>query len=348
MKRCLTCHEVYDDKQQVCAKDGSVLVSTSFTKTQELLNNRTVISKHVVAGVAGAVVIAALAFGVFYIFNRQPAPPTPENTAAAVASPEKADETRQPSGAPAPQPFKSKPGYFVIGLSSREQADAMQEMERRNQTGHQTRVTYSSDWSDLSPGFYVVVYGVFDTLTEATAAANDLKSRNVQVYVKYAGSPKSDGAMPTPERDTAQHNADPTATPNTDREAVERQSGETAGEAVSEVMKLWEQRFTRCGDSYVSLDSYNNLRQLKGVQFVISQRRPLTKADELNGFEWGGQVKAKWNVWRRATMQNSNWVWGDWKESPHAFTFDVSKKNSQWRVLNSIYEQKKVKCPDLP
>ena len=345
MKRCLTCHVVYDDKQQICAKDGSVLVSTSFTKTQEFLNNRAVTTKRVVAGIAGAMVIAIFVFGIFYTFNRQPAPPTPENMA--VPSPEKANEIRQPPSEPAPQPSKNKPGYFVIGLSSHEQADAMQEMERRNQTGHQTHVTYSSDWSDLSPGFYVVVYGVFDTMTEATAAANELKSRNVQVYVKYAGSPKSD-TVAIPEQDTSPRNADPINTADTNQEVAVRQYGVVAGEAVSEVMKLWEQRFTRCGDSYVSLGSYNNLRQLRGVQFVVSQRHPLTKVDELNGFEWTGQVKAKWNVWRRATRRNSDWVWGDWKESPQSFTFDVSKKNSRWKVLNSIYDQKKVECPDLP
>jgi len=369
MQRCLTCHAVYDDKQEFCEKDGTPLLgSTSLTPTHHVLKGKSVfINGGAIVIVAGIIIFA---FGIFYIFNQQPEPPAPEKMFA--PSPEKRDEIRQPSSDPAPELSKNKPGYFVIGLSSREQADAIQEMERRNQTGHQTHVTYSSQWSDLSPGYYVLVYGVFDTIAEATAAANELKSRDAQVYVKYSGSLKTDGveaisAPRKPHKDMAKTqvlgwrlvhipepeagqrlNADPVTTVDPNREAAVKQSGAISGEAVSEVMKLWEQHFTRCGDSYVSLGSNSNLRQLRGVNFVVSQGRPLTKADELDGFEWSGQVKAKWNVWRRATRRNSDLVWGDWKESPQSFTFDVSKKNSRWKVLNSIYDQKKVECPDLP
>ncbi len=347
MKRCLTCHAVYDDEQEFCEKDGtSLLDTTSPTPIQQVLKGKAGINKGGVVAIAAGIFIAIFAFGIFYIFNRQAAPPTSGNMSA--PSPDKAGEIREPSSDSALQPSKSNPSYFVIGLSSREQADAIQEMERRNQTGYQTHVTYSSDWSDLSPGYYVVVYGVFDTMTKATTAANELKSREVQVYVKYAGSLKSDGATPTLENETSQHNADPINAADPDQAAAVRQSGTVAEQAVSEVKKLWEQHFTRCGDSYVSLDSNNIVRQLRNVTFDVSDHHRLTKMDELNGFEWSGKVKAKWNVWRRGTRHNLNLVWGDWRESQQGFSFDVSKKDSKWKVLNAIYDQKKVECSDLP
>ena len=347
MQRCLTCRAVYDDTRQFCPKDGSpLLASTSPTPNQQYRKVKDVFAKRGIAVIAAVMFIAVLAFGVVYVFNRRSAPPAPEKVSA--PSPERRDEIRRPAGDPAPQPSTSRPGYFVIGLSSREQADAVREMERRNQAGHHTHVAYSSEWSDLSPGFYVVVYGVFDAMADATAAANELKSRDVQVYVKYSGSSKTGGVVTTPEQETGRRDADPVNPVDPVSKAAVSQSGAVGEEAVSEVMKLWDQHFTRCGDSYVSLGPGNNLRQLRGVSFVVSRRDPLTKADGLKGFEWGGQVKAQWNVWRRASRGGTGWVWGGWRDSPQAFTFDVSKQNSRWKVLNSLYDQKKVECPDLP
>ena len=328
MQRCLICHAVYDDKQEFCEKDGTPLLgSTSLTPTHQVLKGKSVFINGVAIVIVAGIVI--FAFDFFYIFNQQSGAQVLEEMSA--PSPEKVDEIRQPSSEPAQQISKNKPGYLVIGLSSRKQATAIREMERRNRTGHQTYVTYSSQWSKLSPGYYVLVYGVFDTIAEATAAANELKSRDVQVYVKYSGSLKTDGVeaitksrkphkgvaktrvlgwhlLPKPELDAGQRNADPVYAIDPSREAAVKQSGAIAGEAVGEVMKLWEQHFTKCGDSYVSLAPNNNLRQLRGVNFVVSQRYPLTKADQLNGFEWSGQVKAQWNVWRRATGRRPDLV----------------------------------------
>jgi hypothetical protein len=236
----------------------------------------------------------------------------------------------------------------VIGLSSREQADAMREMERRNQEGHRTRVAYSSEWSDLSPGYYMVVYGTFDTMAEATTAANELKSRNIQAYVKYSGSPTANGVVPTPEQEASGRDADPGSATAPSPPVAAGQSGAAGEEAVGEVLRLWEQHFAKCGDSYVSLGRGNSLRQLRGVSFIVSRRHPLTKADELKGYEWSGEIKAQWSMWRSANRHDSGWVWGDWKETPQAFTFDVSKRDSRWKVLNPLYDQEKVECPDLP
>jgi hypothetical protein len=347
MQRCLTCRSVYDDAQQFCEKDGSPLLAfTDLTPNQQFQKAKDGIAKRGIAVISAVIVIAVFAIGIVYFVNRQPAPPAPEKTST--PSPGRRDEIRQPAGDPAPQPSKSRPGYFVIGLSSREQADAVQEMERRNQAGHQTHVAYSSEWSDLSPGFYVVVYGVFDAMADATAAANELKSRGVQVYVKYSGSAITDGLAPTPGQETGRLNADPVSAADPVRKAAVGQSGGGGEEAISEVMKLWDQHFTKCGDSYVSLGSNNSLRQLRGVSFVVSRRHTLTKADGLKGYEWTGQVKAQWSVWRRANRHDSGWVWGDWKDTPQSFTFDVSKRNSRWKVLNPLYDQKQVECPDLP
>jgi hypothetical protein len=256
-------------------------------------------------------------------------------------------ETRQPPSDLSRQPPEVRPGYFVIGHSAPEQADAVREVERLNRAGRRTHVAYSSEWSGLSPGLYLVVYGVYDTMAEAAAAAEDLKSRDVRVYVKYSGAPKAGGAAPTTEQEAGRRSAEPINEIDPARMAAVGQYGAAGEEAVSEVMKLWEQHFTKCGDSYVSLGLGDRLRQLKGVSFVVSRRNQLTKGDELKGLEWGGQVKAKWNVWRRAVKHGPGWTWEEWRDSPQSYTFDVSKNNSRWRVLNAVYDQQKVECPDL-
>ena len=347
MLRCTTCNSVYDDDQQYCDRDGTPLLDpTTFSPNQRLHKVKGLTAKIGIAGVGTVVLIALIAFGMVYVYNRRTAPPAPEGLPT--PSPEKGEEVRQPAVDSTLKPSENRPGYMVIGLSASEQADAMREMERRNQAGHQTRVAYSSEWSDLSPGYYMVVYGTFDTMAEATAAADELKSRDIQAYVKYSGAPKAGGVMSTPEQEADRPHADPGAAAAPSPPPAAEQSGAATEEAIGEVMRLWEQHFAKCGDSYVSLGPGNRLRQLRGVSFIVSQRHRLTKADEGNGFEWGGQVKAKWNVWRRANSQGSGWVWEEWKDSPQSFTFDVTKRNSRWKVLNSLYEQKKIECPDLP
>src|SRR5215204_269818 len=233
MLRCTTCNSVYDDDQKYCERDGTPLLDpTIFSPNQQLQKVKGLTARFGIAGMGAAVLIALIAFGTVYVYDRRSALPAPERASA--PSPVKGEEVRQPAVEASQQPSEIKPGYLVIGLNSREQADAIREMERRNQAGHRTRVEYSSEWPDLSPGYYMVVYGTFDTMAEATAAADELKSRNIQAYVKYSGSPKAGGVVPTPGQEAGRRDANPGASPSPP--AAAEHSGAADDEAVGEVM----------------------------------------------------------------------------------------------------------------
>ncbi len=276
--------------------------------------------------------------------NVNTAPATSEKPAAAAPTPQEASETRQPAEDSSAQSSKNTSGYFVIGLSSRQESEATQEAERRRKAGYQTQVVHSSEWSDLSPGWYIVVYDVFGSMAEATAKAREFQSRGINVYAKYSGTAKSGGTVILPDKELSRNNEETSRQINPSREAAIKQVGTDADEALGEVEKVWNQHFTKCGDSYVAVGSNNILRQLKDVSFAVSKRDQLTEGDKSSGFEWSGTIKARWNAWRRATRQASSWVWGEWRDSPQEHSFTVTKKNSKWRVLDVTYDQKKVEC----
>lgn len=64
--------------------------------------------------------------------------------------------------------------YTAILSSVRELAEAQATAERARGTGESAGVLFSTDHAGLSPGFYVVYSGVFDTRAEAVAHARKL------------------------------------------------------------------------------------------------------------------------------------------------------------------------------
>lgn len=265
--------------------------------------------------------------------------------AAAAADP------RPDAAAPTPTPPAARDGYFVIGLSASERADADREAERRAQQGHRVFVADSSEWPAFSPGYYIVVYGVFGDQAEAEAEAGRLRESGIETYVKYSreGNPSaaSDGTA-TPEGEASGAKEEPAAEEGARRESPAGQPADMTQEALREVERLWERHFMRCGDSYVSLGRANTLRQLKGVTFTVSRRFQVTAADRLKGVLWKGGVTASWDRSRSAVALGAGWEWGEWRTSPQKLHFDVTRNDSGWRVLNVIYDQKKVECPTFP
>lgn len=78
-------------------------------------------------------------------------------------------------------------GYLVIGLCSKDPQDISRESDLRNKSGFKTYMINSSDWSNLAPGWYALVYGKYGSEEEANSAANDIKSKGIDVYVKHSG-----------------------------------------------------------------------------------------------------------------------------------------------------------------
>ncbi|MFX4261221.1 hypothetical protein ACOBQJ_03355 [Pelotomaculum propionicicum] len=81
-------------------------------------------------------------------------------------------------------------GYLVIGICSQDSQDVLRELELRNQSGFKTYMIYSSDWSNLAPGWYALIYGKYNNAEDANNAANNIKSRGIDVYVKHSGRHK--------------------------------------------------------------------------------------------------------------------------------------------------------------
>lgn len=98
----------------------------------------------------------------------------------------RSDNTNQPSNAPAIVEDAGA-GYLVIGLCSQDSEDISHESDLRNKSGFKTYMINSSDWSNLAPGWYALVYGKYSSEEEANSAANDIKSRGIDVYVKHSG-----------------------------------------------------------------------------------------------------------------------------------------------------------------
>lgn len=90
----------------------------------------------------------------------------------------------------APSPAVAAPnqiGFYVIGVAARQEASAQAEAQLRRQEGLQARVVYSSDWSGLTPNYYLVVYGVFANRADTGALRKDLEKRGIKTYIMHSG-----------------------------------------------------------------------------------------------------------------------------------------------------------------
>ena len=102
---------------------------------------------------------------------------------------------------PAPQPARVsllRPGFFVIGFSSRQYADAQKKASEQCQAGLSSTPVPSSLFSGLQPGWFVVVHGVFDDAKSAQARAAELRRGPVPKAYARASGPLAarEGAAP--------------------------------------------------------------------------------------------------------------------------------------------------------
>lgn len=90
---------------------------------------------------------------------------------------------------------QNQSSYFVIGFTTPNSAEAERESLRRNKEGYNTKVLNSSDWSNLNPNFYIVVYGIYENQNAAKSMMEMLRSRGIDgAYVRYSGEP----TLPSP------------------------------------------------------------------------------------------------------------------------------------------------------
>lgn len=82
---------------------------------------------------------------------------------------------------------QSNAGWFVIGFGDHNQSRALKESTYQKSRGLENQVLYSSDWSNLSPGWYIVVYGSYGSQSEANSKKVALDAFGIKTYVKYSG-----------------------------------------------------------------------------------------------------------------------------------------------------------------
>ncbi|EGO62779.1 hypothetical protein ALO_16402 [Acetonema longum DSM 6540] len=80
-----------------------------------------------------------------------------------------------------------KEGYFIIGLCSKSYDEAAAEADKSRALGFTPAVSYSSQWSNLTPGYYMVVYGVLPTMEDIQFLDNFKVHGNISYYIKYSG-----------------------------------------------------------------------------------------------------------------------------------------------------------------
>ena len=83
--------------------------------------------------------------------------------------------------------LQEKPGYYVIGTCSKDKNAILTESEQLNKEGYLTIVGYSSNWSNFRPGFYMVVYGIYDSINEAKNKKMELDKNKIFDYIKHSG-----------------------------------------------------------------------------------------------------------------------------------------------------------------
>lgn len=79
------------------------------------------------------------------------------------------------------------PGYFLIGLCTHDRDLAFQTAEKHRSYGHRPIVAYSSDWSNLSSGWYILVYAVLADKEEARVLDGFKLAGVPNAYIKYSG-----------------------------------------------------------------------------------------------------------------------------------------------------------------
>ncbi len=115
-----------------------------------------------------------------------PASPTASATPHQLPSP-------TPKSKPTPAPpapvvvAQEKAGFYVIGVAARQEASAQAEAQMRQQEGLSPRVVYSSDWSGLTPNYYLVVYDIFANRADTVALRKDLEKRGIKTYMMHSG-----------------------------------------------------------------------------------------------------------------------------------------------------------------
>jgi hypothetical protein len=245
-------------------------------------------------------------------------------------------------------------GYFVIGFGSHDQSEATQESERRIQEGLNTHVVNSSDWSGLSPGWYIVLYGIFDEKPQAEAELQNLKSRGINAYAKFSGvfNPSQGQIAVTKGVDsTLQEEAD-AGNAEMDRHL--------AIEAQTKADEWLNTRSRRCGQYYRL-----KISESRAIWFPQIVRAPtvavegqyipprsLTESDKLNGvdpqpIEWQGTIVLSFGPWRSRTMQLSQMVWSQWSEAYQGH-FPIVRKKHQWEIRRSGIEVIPFECAEIP
>lgn len=77
--------------------------------------------------------------------------------------------------------------WFVIAGSFEKQPDAKKHAEKLSSLGFQCKVELSSDYKNFHPGWYIVVMGKFDKLSEVKILKKKLLEENIEAYAKYSG-----------------------------------------------------------------------------------------------------------------------------------------------------------------
>jgi hypothetical protein len=94
--------------------------------------------------------------------------------------------TGEPSGAGVSE------GYFVIGYAAQNRKAATAESIRRNATpGIVTQVVDSTEWDNLEPGLFIVVYGSYRSESAAEEALRGLRAQVPDAYIKHSGQKAS-------------------------------------------------------------------------------------------------------------------------------------------------------------
>lgn len=89
------------------------------------------------------------------------------------------------------KPTITEGDYLVIGFSSPDMEEANREAKRRNNSGVKAKVLNSSEWDNLNPGFYIVVYESYADKSEAEKALQRVRKYDDDAYVKRSGAKRT-------------------------------------------------------------------------------------------------------------------------------------------------------------
>lgn len=102
-----------------------------------------------------------------------------------------------PLGASA-APASYQEGYLVIGTCTTDLLKATEEYDaRRSQESTDFHIRKTRNWLNLTFGYYALVYAVCPTLEAADLAANQVRARGINVYVKHSGRGVGEAGCPS-------------------------------------------------------------------------------------------------------------------------------------------------------